>query len=122
MCVCSAARSPARKVDSSVLSHQGRPMIRIIHLQLLVFICTVRSKPLARQAPLSMESSRQEYWSIFLLHFLLQGIFPTQREKPCCLHCRQFLYLCTTWKVLGTHSFQFSSVQSLSRVRLFASP
>ena len=81
MCVCSAARSPARKVDSSVLSHQGRPMIRIIYLQLLVLICAVRSKSLACQAPLSMESSRQEYWSIFLLHFLLQGDLPnTERE------------------------------------------
>ena len=30
----------------------------------------------ARQAPLSMEFSRQEYWSG--LQFLLQGIFPTQ--------------------------------------------
>ena len=28
------------------------------------------------QAPLSMEFSRQEYWSGF--HFLLQGIFQTQ--------------------------------------------
>ena len=30
----------------------------------------------ARQAPLSMEFSRQEYWS--RCHFLLQGIFLTQ--------------------------------------------
>ena len=34
----------------------------------------------ARQAPLSMRFSRQEYWSG--LHFLLQGIFPTQGSNP----------------------------------------
>ena len=26
-------------------------------------------------------------------HFLLQGIFPTQRSNPSLLHCRQILYL-----------------------------
>ena len=34
----------------------------------------------ARQVLLSMESSRQEYWS--QSHFLLQGIFPTQGLNP----------------------------------------
>ena len=38
----------------------------------------------ARQAPLSMEFSRQEYWSG--LPFLLQGIFPTQGLNPTLLH------------------------------------
>ena len=33
----------------------------------------------ARQAPLSMELSRQDYWSDY--HSLLQGIFPTQGVK-----------------------------------------
>ena len=37
----------------------------------------------AHQAPLSMGFSRQEYWSG--LHFLLQGIFPTQGLNPCLL-------------------------------------
>ena len=36
------------------------------------------------QAPLSMEFSRQEYWSG--LHFMLQGVFLTQRSNPCLLH------------------------------------
>ena len=45
-----------------------------------------------RQALLSMGFSRQEYWSG--LHFLLQGIFPTQGLNPHLLHllhCRQIL-------------------------------
>ena len=37
----------------------------------------------ARQAPLSMGFSRQEYWSG--CHALLQGIFPTQGSNPCLL-------------------------------------
>ena len=40
--------------------------------------------------PLSMEFSRQEYWSG--CHFLLQGIFLTQGLNSGLLHCRQFLY------------------------------
>ena len=43
-----------------------------------------------RQAPLSTGFSRQEYWGG--LHFLLQGIFPTQGLNPGLLHCRQMLY------------------------------
>ena len=42
----------------------------------------------ARQAPLSMGFSRQEYWSG--LHALLQGIFPAQGmnlHPLCLLHC-----------------------------------
>ena len=38
------------------------------------------------QAPLSMEFPRQEYWSG--LHFLLQGIFPTQGSNLYLLHCQ----------------------------------
>ena len=41
----------------------------------------------ALQAPLSMEFSRQEYWSGLLLqrNFPAQGIFPTQELHPCLL-------------------------------------
>ena len=38
----------------------------------------------AHQAPLSMGFSRQEYWSG--LHFLLQGVFPTQGLNLGLLH------------------------------------
>ena len=39
---------------------------------------------MAHQAPLSIEFSRQGYWSG--LPFLLQGIFPTQASNPHLLH------------------------------------
>ena len=44
----------------------------------------------AKQAPLSMGFSRQEYWS--RCHFLLQRIFQTQGLNPSLPHCRQMLY------------------------------
>ena len=44
----------------------------------------------AHQAPLSMEFSRQEYWSDS--HSLLQGIFLTQGSSLDLTHYRQFLY------------------------------
>ena len=48
------------------------------------------TQTVARQSPLSMGFSRQEYWSG--LHSLLQGIFMTQGFNPGLLHCRQILY------------------------------
>ena len=50
--------------------------------------CLTRRDPWT--VPLSMEFSRQEYWSG--CHFLLQGIFLTQGLNSGLLHCRQFLY------------------------------
>ena len=44
----------------------------------------------ACQASLSMEFSRQEYWSG--LAFFLQEIFSTQGLNPILLYCRQILY------------------------------
>jgi hypothetical protein len=44
----------------------------------------------ARQAPLSMGFSRQEYWSG--LPFLLQRIFPIQESNLGLLHCRKIFY------------------------------
>ena len=45
-------------------------------------------------------------------HSLLQEIFPTQGLNPGLLHCRKIL----------NHLLSISSVQLLSRVRLFATP
>ena len=64
---------------------QGCVCVLVSHLQLFVTTWTV-----ARQAPLSMEVSRQEYWNG--CHFFLQGIFPTQGWNLGLLHCRQILY------------------------------
>ena len=54
--------------------------------------------------------------------YLLQGIFPTQRLNPGLPHCRQILYCLSHQGSLINHSVQFSSVQLLSRVRLFKTP
>ena len=53
----------------------------------------------ARQAPLSMGFSRQEYWSG--LSFLLQGIFPNQRSNPACTAGRCFILWATREALLG---------------------
>ena len=66
------------------------------HLKMTVQVsCTFVSNSaipgtVARQAPLSLELSRQEYWSG--LPFPSSGIFPAQRSNLGLLHCRQFLY------------------------------
>ena len=53
-------------------------------------------------APLSMEFSRQEYWSG--LPFPSPGIFPTQGLNLGFLHCRQILYqFFTAWEGIQTH-------------------
>ena len=63
----------------------------------------------ARQAPLSMEFSRQEYWSG--VHALLQGIFPTQGSNPGLPLCRQILYCLSNqgswWKHITQCHFKF---------------
>ena len=67
----------------------------------------------AHQAPLSLEFSRQEYWS--------RLPYPSSRDFPNsgieCMHCRQILYHLSNLESLSL--VQFSSVQSLSRVWLF---
>ena len=50
-------------------------------------------------APLSTGFPRQEYWS-GCCHFLLQGIFPTQGQNPCLLHCRWIIYQWATRRAL----------------------
>ena len=73
----------------------------------------------ACQAPLSMGFSRQEYWSG--LPCPLPGDLPNPRIKHAFLTSSAlaagFFTTSTTWEAV-----QFSSVQSLSRVRLFATP
>ena len=66
----------------------------------------------ACQPSLSIGFSRQEYWC--RLHFFLQGIFLSQGSNQhllCLLYCRRIHY-----------PLSQSSVQSLSRVQLFATP
>ena len=69
------------------------------HFELLCCVCAYLLSrvqlfatpwPVARQAPLSMGFSRQEYWSG--LPCPPPGIFPTQGSKPGVPHCRRILY------------------------------
>ena len=53
-------------------------------------------------------------------HFLLQGIFLTQKPNPGLLQCRQILYRLSYEGSIA--KVVISSVQLLSRVRLFATP
>ena len=62
------------------------------HVRLFVTLCIV-----ARQLPLSMGFSRQEYWSV--CHAVLQGIFPTHVS----LSLFQNIYLFTCLAYLSTY-------------------
>ena len=71
---------------------RGRSSVLCVlsQVQLFATLWTV-----AHQAPLFMGLSRQEG------HFLLQGIFQTQRQNPIsCIYCtgRQILYNCAMWE------------------------
>ena len=50
-------------------------------------------------APLSMEFSKQEYWS----HALLQGTFQTEGSNLGLLYCRQILYRLSHWESTLTY-------------------
>ena len=71
----------------------------------------------ARQAPLSMEFSRQEYWSELLFHS--PGIFPTQGSNPGLPHCKQILYY-LSHQAANKSSFCFRGRYYLYLPRLFA--
>ena len=70
-----------------------RARMYAVHAQLLSLV----RLSVAHPAPLSMEFSRQEYWSGLL--FPTSGDLPTQGSNPCLLHLltgRWILYHCTT--------------------------
>ena len=60
------------------------------HVQLFATLRTV-----AHKAPLSMEFSRQEYWSG--LPFLTPGIFPTQGLNLHIMHLLEFFTTSAIW-------------------------
>ena len=69
----------------------------------------------ARQAPLSLGFSRQEYWSGW--PFPTLGDLPSLGRNPSLLHCKQILYH------LSTREAQYKGVvQSLGHVWLFVTP
>ena len=64
----------------------------------------------ARQAPLSMEFSRQEYWMGSLS--LLQGIFLTQESNRGLLHCTRILYQLSLREVLYAEYIMQNAAQA----------
>ena len=78
----------------------------------------------AHQAPPSMGFSKQEYWSGLPISFSRGSSQPRNQIHMFCISCtgRQLLYHCAHLEssYYTFSSVQFSSVQSLSRVRLFA--
>ena len=93
----SRSRDSALQVDSLPLSHPGNPMLGYILMTILNLTCyslicvqlSVTPQTAVRQAPLSMEFSRQECWSGFPFHS--PGIFPTQGSNSAFLPCRKTL-------------------------------
>ena len=77
VCVTSG-REMENRLLITVCMHACCMLSRSSHVQLFVTLWTV-----ARQAPLSMGFSKQEYRSEY--HALLQGICLTKESKPCLL-------------------------------------
>ena len=95
----------------SAAQQSRAPGIRnYMHLCSLSRVLTLCSPwTVARQAPLSIGFSRQEYWNG--CHFLLQGLFPTQGLlNPDLLHLLQWQAdsVLLTWEV--PHSFMRNKI------------
>ena len=106
----SSAREP--HMVSSYHHRQWSEVKSLSRVQLFATPWTI-----AYQVPRSMGFSRQEYWNG--LPFPSPGDLPNQGSNPDLPHCRQTL---NHLNHQGSHHGQFSSVQPLSRVRLFATP
>ena len=103
ICVIALGQSSQNKMKTNVMvckffpvtlcSVQFMSLDKCIQLCVCVSLSVVSDSAIpwtvAHQAPLSMEFSRQEYWSGSSP--LLQGIFPTQGSNLGHLHCRQIL-------------------------------
>ena len=96
---------PFRSPPFSVLHSRFSLVTNVMHVCVLSrFSCIWLSATLwtiACQAPLSMEFSRQKYWSG--CHALLQGIFLTQGSSPGLLHLLALPggFTSTTWEALS---------------------
>ena len=76
------------RIFSSIPGSTHKIAVKVWVTQSCLTLCNPWTR--ACQALLSMEFSRQEYWSGF--PFPLQGIFPTQRLNFSLTHYRQILY------------------------------
>ena len=99
VCVCVCARLCAQSLS---------------HVKLFATLWTV-----ACQTPLSMELSRQEYWSGLPFP---PGILSNQGLNPHLLYLLHWQADSLPLSHLGSPVIKFSSVQSLSHVQLFATP
>ena len=93
--------NPLEKVLPPCLSTTSQDVIASVNMSACVLSRVrlfVTPWTVTHQAPLSMDSSRQEYRS--RLPFPPPGnLLPTQGSNLCLLHCRQILYLCETGHV-----------------------
>ena len=93
------------------------------HVKLFVTPWTV-----AHQPPLSMELSRQDYWS--RLPFLAPGDLLDSRSNLGLLHCRQILYHlshqgsphCFNYRMASQHPHCFRNLSSVNISSVFLSP
>ena len=82
----------------SINSHKNFHTLHIVCVYSVVSISFRPPWTVAHQAPLSMEFSDKNTGEG--CHFLLQGLFPTQRLNPHLFHLLiggRILYHCTTW-------------------------
>ena len=77
-------------VGCFILDNSNCCVFKFIVCQSLSHVRLCSPWTVAHKTPLSMEFSRQEYWSGLLFPF--QRIFLTQGSKPGLLHCGQILY------------------------------
>ena len=88
-----------------------------VHTRLVTSVVSNSAIPwtVARQAPLSVELSRQEYWSG--LPCSPPGDLPNSRTNPGLPHCRRILY-----HLSPREAQNYNALSHFSHVRIFATP
>ena len=95
------------QVDSLTMNHQGSPITKCVHAQSCLTLC--ESMDVACQAPLSMEFSRQEYWSG--LPFSPPGNLPNPGIEPTSpVLAGGFFTHCTIWEAQINPSYNFVQI------------
>ena len=80
---------PLSNVVSKYINNDRKESESVIHSVMSSSFVTPWT--VACQAPLSIEFSKQDFWSGLCI--LLQGIFPIEESNPGLLNCRQILYI-----------------------------
>ena len=106
-------RSPALQVDSLSAKTPWKPKMQSLsHVQLFATPWAI-----ALQAPLSMEFSRQEYWSG--LPFPSPGDLSTQGSNLGLAHCRQILYNLSHRGIFDMYSILIWQIFFLSALQIY---